>query len=329
MRLVSFLLDDDDPHAPLRTGVLDGDTVVDLHLAAASTPLATPEAGLEMTTLLGAGERGEDLIRSLMASSASAARFPATACRLHAPVPTPPKLVCAGVNYRGVAAAVDFRAGEGPPIFLKATSTVVGSAEEIVLPPAANGPVLLEVELGVVIGTRARHLSVDTAYEAVAGYTTLLDLTAQTMLERDAYRFASAGDQPPATHIVLFRAKDYDTFTPTGPSLLTRSELADEQVGSLPVSATVNGTLQVDGNTADMLVTVPELLAYISSVMTLVPGDVVATGHPGNVVARPLEPGDAIEARIGPLDPLRIRVAQDRAPAPAHPLPTQRREPAR
>lgn len=306
MRLLTFTTGG----GPRRVGAAVGDVVVDL--AEADRSLGwTERYGWEhdMTRLLESGDRGLDAAERLaeQALRRGDAVLPRSAVVVGAPVPRPPQLVCAGVNYLGAAESVHFRRGEGPPVFLKATSTICGPDAEIRLPRGV-GPVAAEVELAAVIGRRAYRVREADALSYVAGYTILLDVTAQQMLRRDAYGFTPPGATEAEEHIVLFRAKDYDTFTPTGPELVTRDEV---EASTLRLQGEVGGAPYVDGSTADMIVGVAELVAYVSSVMTLVPGDVIATGHPGYLRPHPLRPGDRIDARITGLGTLTVGVRAD------------------
>lgn len=313
MKLVTFQPADADG-AQTRLGVVVDSGIVDL--TAAWRIGGATEAPRSVRELIDLGPGPWEALRA-EASRGFTDRpvVPSGDVRLLAPVGVPPKLICAGLNYRTLAERVRFTPGEGAPVFLKATSTISGPKAPVVLPAGDMGPVLAEVELGVVIGSTGKDVPVDAALDLVFGYTTVIDVTAQQMMERDAYTFRPPGAVEDIRHIVMFRSKHHDTFTPIGPSIVTADELDAISLASLRIDADVDGEPIVRGNTEDMLIDVPHLISYVSSVMTLCAGDVIATGHPGNVVDRPLAAGQIIRARIGEFDELTVPVeARTRAP---------------
>ncbi len=183
--------------------------------------------------------------------------------RLLAPV-TPGKIIGIGSNYRDHAREMGKDVPTQPKIFLKPPSAVIGPGEPICIPPGTER-VDHEAELGVVIGERASRVSVDHALRYVFGYTVVNDVTARDFQRADG---------------VFARAKGFDSFCPVGPALVTG--LAPDE---LRVRCTVDGALRQDGSTADMVFGVAELIAFVSSVMTLEPGDLIATGTPAGVGA--------------------------------------------
>lgn len=198
--------------------------------------------------------------------------------RLLAPV-IPTKVVAVGRNYAAHAeelgntvAAQD----EMPLLFLKPSSSVIGPGEPIQLPSDLSEEVHHEAELAVVVGRILSRATPDEAAEAVFGYTCGNDVTA-----RDIQR----------TEAQWFRAKGFDTFCPLGPAIATDLDASDLRVRCL-----VDGEVRQDGTTADMLLGVPELLAEISQVMTLLPSDVVLTGTPAGV--GPLHAGETVGVEI-------------------------------
>lgn len=311
MKLVTFAIGASEDSTARRLGLVRDTDVLDLTAAwgfLLNTQAVAPRSVRELI------DQGPESLATVadIADRVDRAQFaiPAEHIRLLAPVEIPPKLICAGLNYRPLAERVRFRRGEGHPLFLKATSTITGPDSPVLLPADVVGPVMAEVELAVVIGRPAKHVSVEQALSYVFGYTILLDITAQEMMERDAYTFQppGAGGQADVRHIVMFRSKHYDTFTPMGPYIVTADEIDRGSLASLPIEAEIDGEPVVRGNTGDMLVDVPELISYVSSVMSLMPGDVIATGHPGNVVDRPLAPGQRVQARIGGIGTLTVSV---------------------
>ncbi len=207
--------------------------------------------------------------------------------RLLAPV-RPGKIVCIGRNYRAHAAELGNTVPVRPLLFHKPASAVIGPGETILLPPDSDR-VEHEAELGVVIGRRARHLDPADALHAVLGFTCLNDVTARD-LQRSDKQFA--------------RGKGFDTFCPLGPWIETEFDPTDVRV-----SCTVGDEVRQDGRTGLMVFDVPTLLATISRVMTLEPGDVIATGTPAGV--GPLTDGDVVQVRIEGIGVLRNPVRRD------------------
>ena len=205
---------------------------------------------------------------------------PFSDCQLLAPC-EPTKIVCVGLNYRAhVAESVTVVPGGGetpsePLIFLKPPSAVLAPGQPIVYP---RGVTRLdpEAELAVVIGRRARRVDAEHAMDYVAGLTGFNDVSARNYQRADGQ---------------WTRAKGFDTFAPLGPHLVMGLSPA-----KLEVECRVNGERRQLGNTSDLLFAVPALIAHISRIMTLEPGDVIATGTPAGVA--PVEPGDRIEIEV-------------------------------
>lgn len=195
---------------------------------------------------------------------------------MNEPLPAPSKIVCVGRNYAAHARELGNDVPERPLLFLKPTTTLVGSGEAIVL-PADSARVEHEGEIGVVIGHRARHVSAAEAMACVAAYVPLNDVTARDLQRLD---------------VQFTRAKSYDTFCPVGPPV----PAAGVDWRELEVTCAVNGAERQRGRTADMAFGIPALLAYITRIMTLLPGDVVATGTPEGV--GPLADGDEVEVAL-------------------------------
>ena len=200
----------------------------------------------------------------------------------------PTKIVCVGLNYRAHAAEMGKELPAEPLLFLKAPSALLPPGGEVVLPRQSQR-VEHEGELAMVIGRRAREVPVSHALEHVLGYTCADDVTARDIQRQEK---------------VYARAKGFDTFCPVGPWLET--EVADPQ--GLALVLRVNGEVRQRGSTGDMIFTVAEVIAFISSVMTLEPGDLILTGTPPGV--GPLAPGDAVEVEIAGIGTLRHGVAR-------------------
>lgn len=186
------------------------------------------------------------------------------------------KIVCVGRNYVAHARELGNEVPERPLLFLKPPSAIVRDGEAIVLPPESER-VEYEGEIGVVIGRRARHVSEAEAMSVVAGYAALNDVTARDLQKSDGQ---------------WTRAKGFDTFCPLGDP----SDAAGIDWRSLEVISIVNGVQRQNGRATDMAFGIPTLIAYISRIMTLEPGDVIATGTPEGV--GPLHAGDVVEIEI-------------------------------
>ncbi|MGP4693761.1 fumarylacetoacetate hydrolase family protein [Agrobacterium cavarae] len=186
--------------------------------------------------------------------------------RIGACVPRPGKFICVGLNYADHAKETGKAPPEEPILFMKATSAVVGPNDDVEIPRGSK-KADWEVELGVVIGTRAKYVSEADALNHVAGYCVVNDVS-----ER-AFQSERGGQWT--------KGKSHDTFGPTGPWLVTRDEVADPQ--NLALWLDVDGVRRQTGNTKTMIFSVAHLVSYISQFMTLEPGDVIATGTPPGV----------------------------------------------
>jgi 2-keto-4-pentenoate hydratase/2-oxohepta-3-ene-1,7-dioic acid hydratase in catechol pathway len=211
-------------------------------------------------------------------------------CRLAAPV-LPSKIVCVGRNYAAHAAEFGHEMPKEPMIFLKPPSSVIGPGEPIVLPKYSQR-VEHEAELGVVIGKTCAHLKEDEdPFSYVLGYTCVNDVTARDLQKND---------------VQFTRAKGFDTFCPVGPHIET--EIDPYKV---LVEAHVNGTQKQSGSTSLMAFPVALLVRWISRMMTLVPGDLIATGTPAGV--GPLVSGDTVEVSVAGIGMLRNPVHSSQA----------------
>ena len=209
------------------------------------------------------------------------------------------KLVAIGLNYADHAAEAGLAAPSEPIVFLKATTCITGPSDDLVIPRGST-KTDWEVELGVVIGTKAQYVPEATALDHVAGYCVVNDVSERNFqLER--------GGQ-------WDRGKGCDTFGPIGPWLVTRDEVPDPQ--NLDLWLDVNGEPMQRGNTRTMIFGVARLVSYVSHFMTLLPGDVIATGTPpgvgmGRKPPRYLRPGDVVTLGIAGLGEQRQRVRAD------------------
>ena len=195
----------------------------------------------------------------------------------------PSKIVCVGRNYAAHARELGNDVPERPLLFLKPPSAVIASGEPIVL-PLDSQRVEHEAEIGLVIGRRTRAVSEAEALEAIAGYVALNDVTARDLQKLD---------------VQFTRAKGFDTFCPVG-DLISAERVP--QWRDLEIICRVNGKERQRGVARDMVFGMPMLVSYISRIMTLEPGDIIATGTPEGV--GPLNAGDEVEVEIGGLDVL-------------------------
>jgi 2-keto-4-pentenoate hydratase/2-oxohepta-3-ene-1,7-dioic acid hydratase in catechol pathway len=208
--------------------------------------------------------------------------LPLAEVTLLAPI-VPSKIVCVGRNYREHAAELGNKMPDEPLLFLKAPSALIGPEESIELPPASQ-QVEHEGELGVVIGRVTRKLSAnDNPLDYVFGYTCVNDVTARDLQRKD---------------VQFTRGKSFDTFCPAGPWIETELDPAN-----VTVTTRLNGEKKQQGNTADMAFPVAFLIRYISEIMTLYPGDLIATGTPAGVSK--MKHGDTVEVEVAGIGVLR------------------------
>lgn len=259
----------------------------------------SPEAGLlSADKVIGLGADMLSVIASGKLLTTAGISYDLSQVTLLAPIPRPPKLICVGLNYRDHAIEVNAKIPDVPTIFSKFTNVVIGPGQPIVLPKASQKPDY-EAELAFLIGKGGRHISAADAMEHVFGYTILNDVSA-----RD---FQMATSQ-------WLMGKTFDTFAPMGPWIVTRDEIADPH--QLEISLEIGGETLQHSNTRELIFKIPELIEYLSTVVTLEPGDVVATGTPPGVgfVRKPpryLRPGDEVVIRIQGIGELRNPVVAE------------------
>lgn len=186
--------------------------------------------------------------------------------RLGAPIPRPGKIICIGLNYKAHAVEAGMPIPDEPVVFLKASSALSGPYDPVIL-PTGSSKCDWEVELGVVIGRTAKRISPSAASDHILGYCIVNDVS-----ER-AFQLERGGQWT--------KGKSADTFCPVGPYLVTQDEIADPQ--ALQLRCAVSGKTVQDSNTSDMIFSVAEAISYLSSFMTLEPGDLVCTGTPQGV----------------------------------------------
>jgi acylpyruvate hydrolase len=287
MKLVRFSTDGGAP----RLGALQGDHVADLEasLAATLARRGVVRAGEVAAALVPRSTRafleGGAVSLEAVAGITEWVRVPAAAVRLHAPIADPGKFICIGLNYRDHAAETGHPVPKEPPIFAKSANAIVDPGEPILRPRDCR-QLDWEVELAVVIGRPARYVEREEALDYVFGYTIVNDVSA-----RD-FQFVTSQ---------WGAGKISDTFAPMGPWIADRTEIPDPH--DLELKTWVNGELMQHGTTRNFIFDVRYLVSYLSRLMTLSPGDVIATGTPAGVGLgrKPpvwLEPGDVCRMEI-------------------------------
>ncbi len=286
MRWVSVATD----RGPRACGLVEGQ-YVDVNAADSAMPVSLRE-------LL---ERGpDDLRRAWSALRSGPVTYEPGGTRLLPPVPDPRKIICIGLNYRDHAAESGVPVPPEPVLFSKYPTALIGHLDRIVLPRVSH-QVDYEAELVVVIGQGGKHISREKAGEHIGGYTIGHDVSARDwQLNKPAKQWMAG--------------KTFDTFAPTGPELVTPDELPDPH--NLGIRLRLNGQTMQDSSTSQLIFGVDELIAYLSQIVTLEPGDLIFTGTPPGVgMARKppvwLKPGDVVEVEIDGLGILRNSVVAE------------------
>ena len=216
--------------------------------------------------------------------------YPLSKVKLLSPC-TPSKIVALGLNYHSHAKEVHARLPNAPLIFIKPSTAVIGPEDNIAY-PASSARVDYEGELGVVIKKPVWLVSVENALDYVLGYTCFNDVTARDLQYQDKQ---------------WTRAKGFDTFAAIGPCIETELD-----PGNVVLKTYLNGKLKQKANTSDLIYSVPELINFISHVMTMLPGDIITTGTPSGI--GPMFPGDKIEIKIDGIGTLRNHVVKVTSP---------------
>jgi acylpyruvate hydrolase len=268
----------------LRAGAAADGKLVDAGLAGdyPSSVRAILEAG-----------RFESFVADAGRALAGGAAVALDSVRLGPPIPDPDKIICLGLNYSDHAAEAAMALPKAPILFPKFRNSLIGPHDDIVVPKVATDALDYEVELAVVIGRRAREVSVADALAYVAGYSVFDDVSARD-LQMQTSQWAPG--------------KAIDTFAPMGPGIVPAAEIADPQ--DLMLTTRVNGTQLQHDSTKHMIFPIAETIAFITSFMTLEPGDIIATGTPAGVgfARKPpiaLHAGDVVEVEIEKIGTLR------------------------
>ncbi len=276
MRLVTF-----QRHEYAEPGVLTEENVVSIR-----------GAGFEnVHSVIAGGPDALDRVQRWLDNPPWGDIVPAVDVKLRAPL-RPPKIVCVGLNYREHALESKMEIPDVPTVFAKFPTAILGCGEPIVLPKNSSKPDY-EGELAFVIGKRGRHIPPERWRDYVFGYSNFNDVSARDYQMR-------------TTQWMI--GKSFDTFAPMGPAIVTADEVPDPH--ALTIKTKVNGELLQDHNTSDLIFKISDLIAFLSSVFTLEPGDVISTGTPSGVgfsydPPRWLKPGDEVVVSVEGLGELR------------------------
>ena len=254
MRLVTFTYNGSSRLGALRSE--NSREVVDLNQADSHIPS-------DMLTFLQMGEAGLKLAREAFRQATQSLDL--SAVKLQAPIPNPSKILCIGLNYSDHAAESGLPLPKFPIVFTKYNNTLVAHGESIILPKVSN-QVDYEAELGFVIGKRGHYISEAEALSYVAGYLPVNDVSARDYQNRTSQ---------------WTMGKTFDSFAPMGPALVTSDEVPDPH--NLRISLSIGDEMLQNSNTNKLIFNIPQLVASLSEVMTLEPGDVVSTGTPPGV----------------------------------------------
>ena len=275
MRLVTYIYEDQ-----LKPGAMRGNDIVDISAAAP-----------DILSLISMKDKGLAQVQDLLQTNTDALSLEQV--QLAAPIPSPRRnIMCLGLNYVEHAeehysvAGQQTKVPEYPLIFNKATTTANGPFDDFRYDAAVTAELDWEVELAIIIGKEGRNVSAEKAMDYVYGYTVLNDLSA-----RDLQRF----------HIQFFKGKSLDGSCPMGPWIVTKDQLPDPQ--NLQLVSRVNGQVKQNSNTSLMIFNIPSIIEHLSFGMSLLPGDIIATGTPSGVgfARQPpefLKAGDIVECEV-------------------------------
>ena len=299
-RLVSYRFDHTVPN--WRAGVASNNALIDLSgYTAATSDSVAGDSYRSVRAYLSASPNEQDQILAWAARQLDEGEqlLSLDEVELGPPVPDPEKIVCLGLNYPEHAAEAELDIPPVPTFFAKFRNSLVGPTSPVTL-PTADHFIDYEGELAVVIGKRCKHVSEQEALAYVAGYTVCNDVSAR-MLQMQTGQWTAG--------------KAIDTFLPMGPGIVLATEIPNPQ--SLTLTTRVNGEVVQHESTSQMIFSVAKTLAFLSSFMTLEPGDLIATGTPSGIGARRqpplfLQPGDIVEVEIEPIGKIRNQmVAED------------------
>jgi 2-keto-4-pentenoate hydratase/2-oxohepta-3-ene-1,7-dioic acid hydratase in catechol pathway len=272
-----------------RIGIVEGDSIADVSDIVGYDPIAWPPTGM-LRFIASFDQTKPRLLERL----GSAERIPLSKAILNCPVPWPNKVIAYPANYHAHIGEMKTGTGliskfdaSGQGFFLKSNSSLSGPNDPIVLPALPDREIHHECELAIIIGKGGRSIPRERALEHIFGYSCLIDVVIRGKEER-------------------VMRKSFDSFCPMGPYLTTADEVPRYE--DIDLELTVNGEPRQKANTRDLIVGVPEMIAMASSVMTLYPGDVIASGTPAGVGR--LRPGDRVAIRIGGVGEMTLDVKQ-------------------
>jgi 2-keto-4-pentenoate hydratase/2-oxohepta-3-ene-1,7-dioic acid hydratase in catechol pathway len=283
MRIVTF-----EVAGQVHPGVISGDFVLDL----------TDAGFLSTVDFIKHSPVGQAKVEKLVAEAPIDSRYPLASVKLLAPIQQPRKLICVGLNYLDHAKETGQEVPTVPTIFNKFATAVIGPGDNVVLPKVSKAPDY-EAELAFVVGLGGRHIPAENWRNHVFGYTIMNDVSA-----RDYQRATSQ----------WLMGKTFDTFAPLGPWIVTADEIADPH--ALDIQLEINGEKLQDSNTRELIFKIPDLIAFLSSVFTLEPGDIVSTGTPSGVgftrkPPRFLRAGEEVVVRVEQIGELRNPVVAE------------------
>jgi 2-keto-4-pentenoate hydratase/2-oxohepta-3-ene-1,7-dioic acid hydratase in catechol pathway len=333
MKLVSFVIDDQE-----RLGAWIEDSIYDLNACYMLFLMGTTRKNLgkaELDILMKMAEkanadmpyrmidflklgdpamkRAEKLahrISEVAGNLPSNAAYKSSEICFKAPVPIPGKILCLAGNYsehikEGGKAFIG-KEKMAPRVFIKPSTAVMGSGDTILLPKIAN-KIDWEAELAVVIGKKGKYIKAEEAYDYIAGYTIMNDVSERELIVE--------ADREPSEWNKFFdwlNGKWMDTFAPMGPCIVTKDEIKDPH--NLGIKLKVNGEIKQNSNTENMIFSIPEIVEFISRITTLEPGDIIATGTPegtGHASGQFLKDGDSVEVEIDGIGILKNCVAKE------------------
>jgi len=280
-------------------GVLSDNEIINLQTLSGVPENLLPST---MEELIGLGEEGMRTVEQLMLNSTKTEKRKATLkigdATFLAPVSSPPKIICLGLNYRDHAGEAGADIPDETIIFMKPRTAIVGPDEPIIRPTFVK-ELDYEAELAIIIGKKGKNIPVSEAEKYVFGYTAFNDVSAREIQFKDRQ---------------WTRGKSFDTFAPLGPCITTADQIGNPS--NLNICTRVNGELRQDSSTKNMVFNVYEVIHHISRVMTLEPCDIIATGTPAGVAVfmKPtpkfLSPGDLVEVEIENIGTLRNKVTE-------------------
>jgi len=283
-------------------GILVGNEIISPMGLLKALKIPPPLSLDEVITL---GKKGIDIIEQLMHCSTNTEKRNATISveevTILPPIPSPPKIVCLGLNYRDHAEEQGAETSDEPVIFMKPRTAVIGSEQPIIRPSFVK-QLDYEAELAIVIGRKGKDIPVSDAKNYIFGYTAFNDVSARDIQFKDKQ---------------WTRGKSFDTFAPMGPCITTADQIGNPN--DLRICTRVNGELRQNSSTKNMVLNVYEVVHYLSLVMTLEPGDVIATGTPAGVgvFMKPepkfLSSSDVVEIEIESIGTLRNKVTESKA----------------